>query len=140
GLKNWFRILKPGGHLIVAVPDEDLYEQNTFPSIFNDDHKTSWTVLKEKSWSSGSVNLLPLLQTLGAEADIRKIEVVDATYRYDLTDVDQTFTSIAEAAIEFIIRKRFPEEAAKGVRLRGNAMHFSRRSFASGKPALMVKG
>src|SRR5262245_30759423 len=31
GLANWFRILKPSGHLVVIVPDEDLYEQGTFP-------------------------------------------------------------------------------------------------------------
>ncbi len=27
GLRNWFRILKPGDHLVITVPDEDLYEQ-----------------------------------------------------------------------------------------------------------------
>jgi SAM-dependent methyltransferase len=127
-LQNWFRILKPGGHLIVAIPDEDLYEQNVFPSQFNNDHKTSWTVLKEKSWSSGSRNLLPLLQTLGGAADIRKIEVVDETYRYDLTGVDQTLKSISEAAIEFIIRKRPAEEVAEGTRLRGVSMQVPRRA------------
>src|SRR6516225_258951 len=42
-LKNWFRILKPGGHLIVVVPDEDMYEQGIFPSTFNPDHKWSFT-------------------------------------------------------------------------------------------------
>src|SRR5262245_29112787 len=40
-LGNWFRLLKPGGHMVVVVPDEDLYEQGVFPSTFNRDHK--WT-------------------------------------------------------------------------------------------------
>src|SRR3546814_15547357 len=35
GLRNWFRILKPGGQLIVTVPDEDLYEQGIFPHAYN---------------------------------------------------------------------------------------------------------
>ena len=25
GLKNWFHALKPDGHLIITVPDEDMY-------------------------------------------------------------------------------------------------------------------
>ena len=40
-LFHWIRICRPGGHLIVVVPDEDLYEQGVFPSTFNPDHK--WT-------------------------------------------------------------------------------------------------
>lgn len=32
GLSHWLRVVKPGGHVIVLVPDEDLYEQGRFPS------------------------------------------------------------------------------------------------------------
>jgi SAM-dependent methyltransferase len=39
-LGNWWRILKPGGHLIVVVPHRDLYEcRMELPSQFNPDHK-----------------------------------------------------------------------------------------------------
>ena len=51
-LTNWFRILKPGGHLIVTVPDEDMYEQGIFPSEFNTDHKWTFTIWKSHSWST----------------------------------------------------------------------------------------
>jgi len=30
-LNHWLRILKPRGHLVVTVPDEDLYEQGGIP-------------------------------------------------------------------------------------------------------------
>src|SRR3990167_242313 len=30
-IRNWWRIIRPGGHLIVLVPDEDLYEQGVWP-------------------------------------------------------------------------------------------------------------
>ena len=30
GLRNWLRVVKPGGHLVLTVPDEDLYEQGVF--------------------------------------------------------------------------------------------------------------
>jgi hypothetical protein len=38
-LASWFRVVRPGGHLVVVVPDEDLYEQAQWPSTFNGDHK-----------------------------------------------------------------------------------------------------
>src|SRR5262249_40600054 len=35
GLKNWVRVVRPGGYLVILVPDEDLYEQGVWPSTFN---------------------------------------------------------------------------------------------------------
>lgn len=114
GLTNWFRILKPGGHLIVTVPDEDLYEQGKFPSTFNRDHKWTFTIYKEQSWSSHSINLIGLICGLGSGADIVKIERLTATYRDSLPRFDQTLTPVGEAGIEFIIRKRPASELAAG--------------------------
>jgi SAM-dependent methyltransferase len=117
GLMNWFRILKPGGHMIINVPEEDLYEQGTFPSMFNRDHKSTWTVFKTRSWSPRSINVLDLVRTLGEAADVRKIEIVDASYRYELPRFDQTLAPIAECAIEFIVRKRTAGEIKAGGRI-----------------------
>ncbi len=40
---NWWRILKPGGYLIVIVPHRDLYERKTeLPSKWNQEHKRFW--------------------------------------------------------------------------------------------------
>jgi SAM-dependent methyltransferase len=113
GLKNWFRILKPEGHLVVTIPEEDLYEQGTWPSNKNLDHKWSFTVWKENSWAPRSVNILTLLQSLGEKADIRSIRVEDSGYRYSVPSFDQTLTPTAESAIEFIIRKKTSEEVIK---------------------------
>ena len=66
-LKAWFTLVKPGGHLIVIVPDEDLYEQGHFPSIFNTDHKATFTISKSKSWSHRSYNCRDLCNILGGE-------------------------------------------------------------------------
>lgn len=117
GLANWFRILRPGGHLIVTVPDEDMYEQGVWPSTHNRDHKTSFTLAKERSWCPASCNVLDIVRELGPAADIRKIEMVDETYRFDLPRFDQTLTPVAECAIEIIIRKRTAEEVTAGGRL-----------------------
>ena len=43
-LANWIRVIRRGGHLVISVPDEDLYEQGTWPSTFNTDHKMTFTI------------------------------------------------------------------------------------------------
>jgi len=112
GVKNWLRIVRPGGYLIVTVPDEDLYEQGIFPSTFNKDHKWSFTIFKDKSWSNRSINILDLVRQLGAGAELVRLEQLSATYRFDLPRFDQTLTPVGECGIEFIIRKRTSDEAA----------------------------
>ncbi|MBL8536983.1 MAG: methyltransferase domain-containing protein [Hyphomonadaceae bacterium] len=114
GLRNWFRILKPGGFLIVTVPDEDLYEQGEFPSTFNQDHKWTFTVFKTKSWSPRSRNVIDLLRALGEGADVERIEVLTSTYRYNAPRFDQTLTPIGECGIEFVVRKRSDAEVKTG--------------------------
>lgn len=61
---DWWKLVKPGGHLFVVVPDEDLYEQGVFPSRFNDDHKATFTISKARSWSPKSINVLDLANSL----------------------------------------------------------------------------
>jgi len=63
-LLDWWTLVKPGGHLFLIVPDEDLYEQGVFPSRFNPDHKATFTMSKAKSWSPVSVNILDLVLSL----------------------------------------------------------------------------
>ena len=114
GLRNWFRVLKPGGYLVVMVPDEDLYEQGVFPSTFNADHKATFTIHKHKSWSPRSVNVLDLLAGLGPAARIEKVELLKGSYRFDLPRFDQTVTPVGESAIEFIVRKASDAERRVG--------------------------
>lgn len=63
-LLEWWELVKPGGHLIFTVPDEDLYEQGVFPSRFNADHKFTFTISKARSWSPVSINVLDLAHAL----------------------------------------------------------------------------
>jgi SAM-dependent methyltransferase len=116
GLRNWLRVIKEGGHLIITVPDEDMYEQGEFPSSFNRDHKWTFTVFKSKSWSHQSINLLEMVQELGSSAEVVKIEQLSANYRLNLPRFDQTLTPVAECGIELIIRKRTGLEIETGGR------------------------
>lgn len=106
GLRNWIRVVRPGGYLVVAVPDEDLYEQGVWPSTFNTDHKHTFTLCKKKSWSPVSINLFDML---GGVADLARpisVETVDHGFRKQLTiRFDQTRTPLAESSIEFVLLK-----------------------------------
>jgi SAM-dependent methyltransferase len=110
-LNNWLRVLRPGGHLIILVPDEDLYEQGIFPSIFNSDHKHSFTIYKKESWSNFSLNLIDLLSKTISNTKIIKIELLDSTFRYNFSDsnnaknIDQSMTPVGECSIEMVIKK-----------------------------------
>jgi|ERR1043166_688701 SAM-dependent methyltransferase len=109
-LGNWFRICRPGGHLIVLVPDEDLYEQGEWPSTWNPDHRHSFTIHKGTSWSPESRNVTALIAALGDCAYPVKIALLDLSYRYALAAeqrVDQTGAITGECAIEFIVRKLY---------------------------------
>lgn len=110
GIVNWFRVLKPGGYLIITLPDEDLYEQGKWPPTFNKDHKNTFTIHKNKTWSPCSINIIDLVLHLGDSAQIIKIELLNSNYRYNLPRYDQTVTPVAECGIEIIVRKQLAEE------------------------------
>jgi SAM-dependent methyltransferase len=107
-LRSWVRVVKPGGHLVIAVPDEDLYEQGNWPSVFNPDHKLTFTLGKSASWSPVSVNVLTLIQSLAGLVAPISAGLMDHCYRYEIQGrgFDQTRTPMAEAAIEIVLRKR----------------------------------
>jgi SAM-dependent methyltransferase len=116
-LRNWLRVVKPGGHVVVLVPDEDLYEQGEFPSTFNRDHRWTFTMCKARSWSPRSINVLTLVIGLGADVEVVKVERLDATFRHALPRFDQTITPVGECGIEIVLRKRPPAEVEAGGRL-----------------------
>lgn len=104
-LANWIRVVRPGGHLVVCVPDEDLYEQGVWPSTFNPDHKMTFTLCKKTSWSPASVNVFNLLAKFCHLVKPLNVSTIDHAYRYNLPRFDQTTTPLSECAIEFILKK-----------------------------------
>jgi SAM-dependent methyltransferase len=103
-LTNWLRVLKPGGYLIVTVPDEDLYELGTWPSCFNADHKWTFTICKETSWSPVSLNVVDLARRFARTAAVERIVLLRDFFREELAaqGIDQTQTPVAECSIEFV--------------------------------------
>ncbi len=86
-LQDWWQLVKPGGHLIIVVPHEDLYEQGKWPSIFNPDHKTTFRLNSSRTWSPRSFDLYDLVGLLPG-AKIVAAEVQDDGYKHDLQKLD----------------------------------------------------
>ena len=109
-LDNWIRIVKPGGYIIVTVPDEDLYEMGKFPSTFNPEHAWTFTIYKEsdQKWSPVTINILDMLSYFANKIIIEKIELINDFYNTELAKIrrDQTQLTNVEACIEFILKKR----------------------------------
>lgn len=109
-LANWLRVVRPGGHIVVTVPDEDMYERGVWPSRRNGDHKWTFTAAKRDSWSPVSVSLIDLAREFAGQAELERLEVLRDFFRPELAG-DQTMGPVAECAIEFVLR-RLPAPAA----------------------------
>lgn len=106
-LENWIRVLKPGGHMVITVPDEDLYEQGKWPSQRNGDHKWTFTMAKRTSWSPNSVNVVDLALRYCDRMSLERLVLQRDFFRDELRNQlpDQTLTPVAECAIEVVWRK-----------------------------------
>jgi SAM-dependent methyltransferase len=98
-LSRWAYIVRPGGHLVVMVPDWTLYEHELWPSQHNSDHKHSFTL--DQGWEPRATFLPNIIPNT---VDILKLELLDATFMPQVAG-DQTL-GIGECAIEIILRKR----------------------------------
>lgn len=85
-LQEWWQLVRPGGYLIVIVPDEDLYEQGVWPSRFNRDHKFTFRLNDHSSWSPVSINLLSLAQQL-PQGKVLNCELQDQGYNYAMRNM-----------------------------------------------------
>ena len=102
-LARWWEVLRPGGYLLVVVPDEDLYEQGFWPSRFNPAHRWTFTIHKHQSWSPNSLNLGEMVMRL---PEHRVVWLRTCDYGYDYTGGvwDRTGTP-AEVHIEALLQK-----------------------------------
>lgn len=101
----WSQVVKPGGHLVVTVPDFDLYEDGKWPSRYNADHKWKFTLSRGHDPSNGLVNVLSLLSGLKIGCAVERLQLVRDFYSPALAGTDQTLLPNVESAIEFVLRK-----------------------------------
>lgn len=107
-LRQWWALLRPGGYLIVVVPDEDLYEQGIWPPAFNTDHKATFRLGKDSSWSPVSHDLRQMISNL-PYCEIISAEVQDAGYDYSLKSRHgQKHVRLKGSRRLVALRRRFP--------------------------------
>lgn len=99
-LRNWYRVVKAGGYLILFVPDRDLYEKKlTLPSRWNPDHKRFF--LPDRDEPPDTVGLLPLIGKVIPDASIVRARRCADGHAI----VDPLVHSDGEYSIEVIVRK-----------------------------------
>lgn len=114
-LGRWLEVTRRRGHVIVLVPDWELYEHAIWPSRFNPDHRHCFTTYPHLTWPHrwsapdtvpGPVApLIDLHSLLGRlHAQLLKLELLEATWLANATG-DQTQGIVGECAIEFVLRK-----------------------------------
>jgi hypothetical protein len=69
--------------MIIVVPDENLYELGIWPSVFSNDHKSTFRLNEKGSWSPVSYELRTLCETL-PNAEIISANIHDDNYDYSL--------------------------------------------------------
>jgi SAM-dependent methyltransferase len=82
-LAQWWALVKPGGCLVLVVPHEDLYEQGVWPSLFNSDHKATFRLDRQDSWSPVSYDLRTLVSAL-PDAEVEEVVIQDHGYDHRL--------------------------------------------------------
>jgi SAM-dependent methyltransferase len=100
-VKNWWRVVRRGGYLILYIPHRDLYEKKTtLPSRWNTDHKHYF--LLDRDEEPCTLGVLPLLA--------RSINGYSIIYARECSEgntlVDPLIQSTGEYSIEVVLKKR----------------------------------
>lgn len=100
-LKNWFRVVRRGGYLILYIPHRDLYEKRkTLPSKWNLDHKHMFLIGEAEA--PDTLDIVEEIRGSLEGYDILYIKKCDEGHTIDDPDVH----SDGEYAIEIVIKKK----------------------------------
>ena len=100
-LKNWWRILRQNGYLIIYLPHRDLYEKKkALPSNWNPDHKHFFLIDRDEA--PDTIGLVPLLhRTL---SNFKLIYAKECKEGHTITDPARH--SDGEYSIEAVVQKQ----------------------------------
>ena len=99
-LQNWFRVVRKGGYLLLAIPHRDLYEKKSqLPSRWNGDHKHMFLI--GRSEPPDTLDIMEEIKCALNGYDIKYIKACDAGH----TITDPLVHSDGEYQIEIVIQK-----------------------------------
>ena len=107
-IKHWVRVCRPGGYIVITIPDEELYEHNMWPSRFNSDHKWTFRIYSGTPKFYKSLNVVDLLKLVWKDTEIISIQRLEDSFDFNADKmIDQTFPADGpECAIELVLRKK----------------------------------
>lgn len=111
-INRCLKLLKPGGWIVMTVPDLDLYERCQWPSRFNPDHRTTWSLWR-KHWVPPGKPIRHLHVYVPHwitqfNVGRKYANLIDTNFDYLLSeDVDQTWLreNGVECFIEILLQK-----------------------------------
>lgn len=99
-LKNWYRVLKPNGYMILYIPHRDLYEKKKeLPSIFNPTHQRFFLI--DKDDPPHTVGIVPLLESTLINYTLIYAKECSEGH----TNTDPLLHSDGEYSIEVVLKK-----------------------------------
>jgi len=100
-LKNWWRVVKLGGYLILYIPHRDLYEKKkTLPSRWNSYHKHFFLIDRDEP--PDTIGIIPLI-----ERTLTKFQIIYAKECNEgHTITDPLEHNNGEYSIEIVIEKK----------------------------------
>lgn len=104
-LQNWFRVVKPGGYLLLYLPHRDLYEKRkTLPSLFNPDHKHMFLIGRREM--PDTLDIVEEITKSLSGFDIKYVKTCDEGYVKNPPGIQ----SHGEYSIEVVIQKIIEHE------------------------------
>lgn len=101
---QWWRVVRPGGYLVIIVPSWDTYERRIWPPHLNTDHKTKWLLGPSLTQSTMAlVDLFGMNDDGGGEPTLVRALTLDENY--EGRGGDQTADGTCECGLEAIWRK-----------------------------------
>lgn len=99
-VKNWFRVLRPNGFLIIYAPHRDLYEKKkSLPSRFNPTHLHFF--LPDRDEEPDTLGMLPLIERSLNNYELIYIKVCDEGF----STTNPLIHSDGEYSIEVVLKK-----------------------------------
>lgn len=102
-VKNWIRVVRTGGYLVITVPDEVMYEKNRWPSIMTREHNWSFR-MKPESDLPRSLHV-PSFFSQFQDVELVSIKYLDEGYYETDQDLTRVTDKDIECSIEIVLRK-----------------------------------